>query len=132
MGDGAAYAPTLGSGERLDGVPEKQILIQSGVGDAQVPSLGAHMMARSIGASMVGTPVRDIWGLPTMKSGGQGSAITEWDYGVEEPVENRPASNDVENVHDNVRHEATSQTQLKTFFEQGIVVDPCDSGCDPD
>ncbi len=132
VGDGAAYAPTLGSGDRLDGVPEKQILIQAGVGDAQVPTLGAHMLARSIGASMVGTPVREIWGLSTMDSGGTGSAITEWDYGVEEPVENRPASNDVEDVHDNVRHEATSQAQLKAFFEQGIVIDPCDGGCDPD
>ncbi len=129
--DSAGYAATIG-GEPLPGVPAKQILIQNGIGDAQVSSWAGHILARAVGAALIDQPVRDVWGLPTQPDGWTGSGLTEWDYGVEEPVENVPASAEVENVHDHVRHEANSMAQLVEFFEQGTISNHCDGGCDPE
>ena len=61
------------------------------LGDHQVTTLGAHHMARSVGAVHLDTGLRDIWGLEAVDSGHEGSALVEYGFGLpEDPVCNLP------------------------------------------
>jgi hypothetical protein len=117
--------------EPLLDVPPKQILIQDALGDAQVTTLGAQNMARAYGASLIETPVNEVWGLETAASGYAGSALVEYDFGVEEmPFENVPPT--AEDTHEETRRAPAAQDQLWTFLTTGTVVNYCDGVCDPD
>ena len=50
------------------GATAKDVLLQVAVGDAQVTTLGAHIMARAYGAKLIEEPFRPIWGLETVSA----------------------------------------------------------------
>ena len=74
----------------LPGATQKDVLLHVAVADAQVTTLGAHIMARAYDAKLIEEPFRPVWGLETVSSGHQGSALVEFDYGLYEPPENIP------------------------------------------
>jgi len=116
----------------LDGVtPAKQTLIQVGIADAQVPTLGAHVQARSWGASLVEPASRAVWGLEERTPPFEGSALVEFDYGYEEPEECVP-SEEKTDTHEGPRREEAGQAQIRDFLEEGTVAHYCDGACDPD
>ncbi len=125
-GESTGYATTV-NGDPLDGTPEKTILHQVAIGDAQVTTLGAEFLARGHGASLIGSPIREVWGLDTVEST-TGSALVEWDYGLSEPYENLPPSADTD-PHELPRREFDGQEQLHHFFETGEIRDFCDGPC---
>jgi hypothetical protein len=129
QGEGGGYSRVLTS-DPLPGTPAKQVLIQAGIGDAQVPTLSAHVSARAFGAAMIDTPTREIWGLATEASGHSGSGFVEFDWGGTEPAENIPPSADGD-AHEDVRRSPEAQQQIVTFFETGTIVNYCDGACDP-
>jgi hypothetical protein len=114
-----------------EGVEPKQILIQAAIGDAQVTTLGAHVMARAYGAKTVAPETRPIWGVEQAESGFEGSAIVEWFYpdGATEPVENLPPDHNLD-THECPRREPAAQAQIRDFFESGRVVQHCDGVCE--
>ncbi len=115
----------------IDGVPVKQVLVQDALGDAQVSTLGAHNMGRAYGASLVGEPLADIWGLQTQASGFVGSALVEYEHGAPEaPYTNVPPNTETD-THEDTRRTFAAQEQLNTFLTTGTVVDYCDGICDP-
>ncbi len=107
------------------------VLKQAAIGDASVTTLGAHVMARSYGSSLVGTPVREIWGLEAQEAPFSGSALVEWDFGVEEPAEAVPADPD-DGAHDMLFGNDLAQSQVIHFLQTGEIIDVCDGPCDPD
>ena len=125
-GEAAGYGLAVNSSPLPD-TPSKDVLLFVAVGDAQVSTLGAHVMARAYGAKLVDEPVRPVYGLETAASGFAGSALVEWDYGLEEPVTNTPPEGD--DPHEWPRREEASFSQLKSFFEDGEVVNYCDGAC---
>jgi len=125
--EGSGFARTL-TADPLPGTPAKQVLMQVAIGDTQVTTLGAHVMARSTGAVLIDEPVRDVWGLSTEASGWTGSALVEWDYGLEEPVENVPPPG--EDPHEWPRREFAAQEQMHHFFETGVIQNFCEGRCE--
>jgi hypothetical protein len=133
------WDPTEGSGwarfmnqEAIDELtPPKQVLVQVGIGDAQVPTLGGQIQARAWGASLVDPPVREVWGVETAQAPFVGDAYVEFDFGVEEPVLAEPCPEETD-THESVRRELNGQEQVELFFEDGTIEHFCDGACDPD
>jgi len=130
-GEGSGWAWYMNQRPLDDLTDPKQVLIQVGIGDAQVPTLGAHIQARAWGASLVDPPVRDVWGLETLTPPFEGSAIVEFDYGVEEPVLAEPSPDETDS-HEKPRREFAGQEQVERFFEDGTIDHYCDGPCDPE
>ena len=114
----------------LPGNSPKQVLAQAGIGDAQVHTLGAHVMMRGIGGGLIADPTRPVWGLEELENGVVESGLVEWDYGMPEPIENVPPVR-YENfdVHRAVRGEAFAQQQIVHFFETGELYNFCEGPC---
>jgi len=114
-----------------EGVEPKQVLLQAAIGDAQVSTLGAHVMARAYGAQTVAPQTRPIWGVEEGQPGFEGSAIVEWFYpdGATEPVENLPPDHNFD-THECPRREPAAQAQIRDFFDLGVVNQHCDGVCE--
>ena len=130
-GEGSGWAWYMNQRTLDDDTPAKQVLIQVGIGDAQVPTLGAHIQARAWGASLVEPPVRDIWGVETQTPPFVGSAIVEFDYGIEEPVLAEPCPEETDS-HESPRREFAGQEQVERFYADGTIEHFCDGPCDPE
>lgn len=113
--------------EPFDGVP-KNILLQVGIGDTQVNTLGAGILMRGVGGGLVADPSRPVWGLEELPNGTVGSGLVEWDYGYEEPIISVPPVVE-DNPHDRVRREFLGQEQLHHFLQTGELVNYCDGHC---
>lgn len=122
-GESSGYA-TVTAADPLPDTPEKDVLLQVAIGDKQVTTLGAQLHARALGASLIETPVRQVWGLSTVSSVQDGSALVEWDYGLEEPLTNVPPEG--EDPHEWPRREDAGQDQIAHFFETGEIVNMCE------
>ncbi len=109
--------------------PAKDILLQTGVGDAQVTTLGAHIMARAYGATTIAPQTRPVWGVEEREAPYSGSGLVEWYYpdGAEEPVENKPPDEDAD-THECARREPAAQAQLRDFLEDGVINQYCEDG----
>ncbi len=114
----------------LPGTPPKAVLIHDAIGDAQVTTLGAQLMARSWGATAVAPAVRPIWGVAEAAPPFGGSGIVEWSYSdvPPEPVEALPPSAETD-THECPRREVRGQVQIEAFFETGVIEATCDGAC---
>lgn len=116
----------------LPGTPSKDVLFQVAIGDHQVSSLGAHIMARAVGAPNVGPVVREIWGVPTTDGPVEGMGLIEYDFGLPpEPIENVPMT-EGSDPHGLVRRLPASVQTRATFLESGMIELNCDGACDPE
>jgi hypothetical protein len=99
----AGYAPYIRE-NLLPGTPAHEVLLEVAIGDHQVSTLGAHILARSIGGVPNLAPTnRKIWGLEEVMGPHTGSAMIEYDFGLApEPTTNIPPS-DGEDPHGKVR-----------------------------
>ena len=104
----------------------KPVLLQAGIGDAQVTNLAAEFMARAYNASTVEPETRVVWGVPQRAAPFNGSALVEWLY---DDVPDSPAANvgrtDGKDVHECPRREPASQAQMRDFLEGKGVVQHC-------
>jgi hypothetical protein len=127
------YLPYIAGGEL--GAPPHQVLIHDAFGDHQVTPLGAHLVARAVGAKALTPAARPIWGIDEAAGPFTGSGIVEYDYGAlvpPLPTTNTPTSApDDTDPHDWVRKEATAMDQSAHFFLTGEVAGYCTGTCDP-
>ncbi|MFT7622845.1 MAG: hypothetical protein ACI9WU_002020 [Myxococcota bacterium] len=125
--------------DRMDPItyaPEVQVpvLMQIGVGDPQVPNMAAHVHARALGLSLLEPAPRAIFGLEGVVSPFEGSALAEYEFGVD-PLPGHemvpPTEGNV--VHEGVRQLVAAQEQIGAFFwGGGTAQNQCDGVCDPD
>ncbi len=111
------------------GEQPKEVLLQVAIGDVQVSSLGAHVMARAYGAVSVGPAPRELWGIEEIEGGVQGAAIAEYDYSdvPAEPLEAIPPEGP--DPHECPRRNPAAQQQLWTFLDNGFIQNFCDGPC---
>ncbi|MBK7828109.1 hypothetical protein [Nannocystis sp.] len=128
----AGYAPYVRT-NNLPGTPAHEVLIEVAIGDHQVSTLGAHILARTIGGVPNLAPSnRTIWGLDELMGPLQGSAMIEYDFGLApEPTQNIPPD-DGEDPHGKVRKLASAQKSLDQFLRTGTIESFCDGPCDPE
>ncbi len=124
--DGMSVAPGLLA------MPNKQLLLQMGVNDDQVPNLATEVHARTLGIPLLSDTPLMIKGL-TVKSGPLPSALTVWDlHQAAPPPGNVPPPYDSMNtVHTAVRALPDVMTQIDDFQRMGQVISTCNGICDP-
>ena len=115
--------------------PSKFALLQAALGDAQVTTVAAEFMARSLNASTIQPQTRYVYGLRERKAPwkveGRGNALVEWKYDDAPPVRRDrdlpPVSHD---THECPRREARAQEQLYYFLVDHEIVQTCDGICE--
>ncbi len=112
--------------------PSHRVLIADALGDHQVTPLGAHYIARTIGAKMLKPAVREIFGIADADGPiTDGSAVVEYDFGLAPaPLTNIPAS-DGTDPHGEVRFLKPAMDQENEFFRNGDIAGFCSGTCDP-
>ncbi len=121
------------SKDMLPGTPKHEVLLHVAIGDFQVTPLGAHWMARSIGAKMMTPQARPVWGIPEQAYPYEGSGIVEFDTGTAEaPKENVPPEEKGDDPHGIIRSLTAAQKMADAFFRTGQITATCDGKCDPE
>ena len=111
----------------------EEVLLPVAIGDHQVTTLGAHIMARAIGGVVNLSPTnRTIFGLKEVTGPHQGSAMIEYDFGLApEPTTNTPPT-DGEDPHGKVRKLLSAEKSLDQFLRTGTIESFCNGRCDPE
>lgn len=127
--DPASYAQLL-VGSALPGNPDRQILMQLGLGDAEVPSAGGFFHARALGLSQTGPGEPSAGGIPVLGAREARSALTIFDFGIDISAESRPAPLAENRVHLNLRIAPPALKQMDAFLRPGgLVIHPCSGQC---
>jgi hypothetical protein len=112
----------------LPGTPAHDILIHAAIGDHQVTPLGAHFIARTVGAHNLKAVNREIFGIPDADSGFSGSGFVEWNFGLPPaPITDIPMTLGTD-PHDTLRTYTDAQDMADQFFRTGHVNQTCPSG----
>ncbi len=120
------YTAYLSEGDPNSG--PHSVLMRAAVGDHQVTTLGAHVMARTIGATHLDTGVRDVWGLEKSPGPFSGSAYVEYDFGLPpEPLCNLPMTH-CEDPHGLIRSLDAAEKQMDLFLRTGEAQNFCENG----
>jgi len=130
--ESGGWSHSLVDGAHTGGVDGRRFLIQVGIGDDTVTSLGGHRYGRAVGAGLLDEAPRPVFGLePKGASTTTGSGLLEWDYGyVENPV---PAPQGLDpDPHWLVPGEESAIQQAAAFLGEGELASTCDGVCDPD
>lgn len=129
-GESAGWAWAMNR-EPSPGIPAKDVLLQVAIADAQVHTLGAHIQARTFGASTIAPQTRPIFGIDEKEPPFTGSALVEWRYTdiPDEPIVNLPPSKE-HDPHGCPRKESAAQQQLRDFLVDGVVNQYCDGVCE--
>lgn len=123
----------------LPGTPSHHVLMHDGLGDHQVTTFGAHILARAVGARLLRSNdsaqpvVRDVFGLEQVSTPLQDqSALVEWDFALApEPLTNLPALDGCD-PHDRIRVLTPALQQQDKFFRTGAIDWFCNGICNCD
>lgn len=119
-----------------DAPADRRVLLQESIGDSQVPNLSTEMLARSIGIPIMTPSIYDVFGLETVTSPHEGSALVQYHL-VDQAEQNPPPEENVppsvENgVHADMVFLGHVMDQVETMVNTGRIVQLCDGPCDPD
>jgi hypothetical protein len=116
----------------LPNTPAHSVLMLVSIGDHQVTTLGAHWMARAIGAKNLRPVNRSIFGIEEVDAPNTGSTMIEFDFGLPpEPITNVPMR-EGQDPHSRIREVAVAGEIINTFLRTGNAVALCSGACDPD
>ncbi len=129
------FVPLLTNGDGAN-TPAHRVLIHAAIGDHQVTTLGAHILANTIGAKNLGPVNREIYGIDDV-TGAQttGSTIVEFSFGLPAmPTVNLPPDGAQygDDPHDTLRTEPDAQQMADAFFRTGTIAQTCTGPCDPE
>jgi len=115
----------------LPNTPAHEVLMHVAIGDHQVTPLGAHFIARTIGAKNLSPVNRSVYGIPEAAEPIMGSAMVEYDFGLpESPLTNTPPTgSDKDDPHDKVRVLPSAQQMSDVFFRTGAIKQTCGGPC---
>lgn len=132
--DGAFWARAVLT-EPLPGNAPRRVLMQTGLGDPEVPNLASFLHARLLGLKQLEPAVPALWATETVAGPTTESAHVLFDlgvdlqavYGLARPY---PEGNA---VHEGTRRLAPAIEQLGAFFgARDEIVNFCSGACDPD
>ncbi|MEQ9325652.1 MAG: hypothetical protein RIF41_41185, partial [Polyangiaceae bacterium] len=132
--DPFTYVPMHFDEPLEDSPPARRLLMQIGMGDIAVPNLASHVHARALGLPTLDPAPRVIHGLETAPFPHDGSAIVEFDFGIDPlPGEEAVPSTEDNGVHEGVRRLEAAKEQLDLFLSpNGQIEMTCDGACDPE
>jgi hypothetical protein len=132
--DPISYATEVLSPSLPNTPAARRILMQVGRDDVAVPELSAHLHARAMGLSHLQPAPRSIAAFPQVLGPHDGSALVEFDFGVQPPVGLVPIPPSADNAaHEGVRRLESSIEQLDRFLSPGGAIEhTCNAACDPE
>jgi hypothetical protein len=125
------YAPYIRE-NMLPNTPAHELLMHIAIGDYQVTPLGAHIIARTVGAKNLAPVNRSIWGIEEAPPPLQGAAMVEYEFGLPPAPETNTPTKGNNDPHGTVRHLDPSYKQADKFFRTGIIEAFCTGSCDPE
>jgi hypothetical protein len=122
------FAPYI-TANPLPGTPVHSLLLNIAIGDHQVTPLGAHVIARTIGAKNLKPVNREVFAIQDADGPFTGSGMTEFDFGLPPaPITNVPMKAG-DDPHDKVRSLPTAIDQTDTFLRTGVIQNYCNGMC---
>lgn len=114
----------------LPGTEAKKVLLQPGLHDSQVATLGAEVQARSMGIPAMAPSAVPAFGIAEMEPPYDGSAYVPYDVsGAAPPITNTPPTSD-NGVHEAVRRLTAAQDQIDAFLRpDGRIENFCGGPC---
>jgi hypothetical protein len=115
----------------LPGTPAHDVLMQVSIGDHQVTTLGAHILARAAGGVNMAPANRPIFGISEVSSPYTGPAtLVEYDFGLPAvPITNVPMTQGSD-PHGSLARTPAAINQASHFLMTGEVVNYCnDQAC---
>lgn len=117
--------------DRVPGTVPHEVLMLVAIGDRQVTTLSAHLMARTIGAVPNLAPLnREVFGVPTVTGAHTGSAMIEFSFGLREPLENVPPMG-TPDPHSRIGESTPVFPMVLDWLSTGATRNRCDGPCDP-
>lgn len=115
---------------------DKVLILQEAIGDCQVPNNATDLLSRSVGAVQLGPPTDPVYGLEEVAGPVTQPALTQIRVPDDLDVYFPPDENITPEMDNGVHNSAVLQPamyeQIRTLFETGEAVHPCDGACDPD
>ncbi len=112
----------------LENTPAHDILIHAALGDGEVTTLGAELIARTIGAQSLQAVNKEIYGVDDAPSGFTGSGIVEWSFGLP-PISTVDLPPDAgPDPHGELRFVPAAQDMADRFFRTGLIEQTCPDG----
>lgn len=130
LGEPSTGAPHLIADPFAD-TAAKQILMQIGVGDAQVANVPSEYEARTVGLPLLTPSPREVYGLETT-DGPAESALAIYATGAPPLAPGTRDPGDGAGAHEAVRRTGAAMDQIAEFVRNGQVVHMCDGPCDPE
>jgi hypothetical protein len=122
------YVPYL-TDNPLPGTPSHNVLLNLAIGDHQVTTLGAHVLARTIGAQNMRPVNREIFGIADADAPFSGNGMAEWDFGLPPvPTANVPPTAG-DDPHDTVRNLQSAIDMTDVFLRTGMITNTCNGAC---
>jgi hypothetical protein len=125
------YAPYIAA-DMLPGTPKHDVLLHVAIGDQQVTPLGAHIIARAVGAKNLAPVNRPVWGIEEAQGPFSGSGMVEFEFGNPEVPKTNTPPTEGEDPHDLVRVLDVAHDQTNEFLRTGVIQAYCDGPCDPE
>lgn len=119
--------------EPLPNSPPRQVLLQIGLGDTEVPNFGSYLLARALDVRQLQPAPKQVWGLQPA-GGSPDRALELYDFGYDVDALYKDAAFPPmdSSVHDGIRRLAPTIDQTAKLFEDGTISHFCAGVCDPD
>lgn len=121
------WTPYLSDGSVADG--PKAVLMRAAIGDHQVPTLGGHLMARTVGARHLDTGIRDVFGLEKVQRTTSGSVYVEYEFGLPPVPDCNLPMRACSDPHNKIRALPAARSQLDRFLRTGVGENDCGGAC---
>ncbi|WP_408889130.1 hypothetical protein ACJ2CR_34220 [Myxococcus faecalis] len=130
--DPLTYAPHVLKTPYEGGPASRKVLVQYGLGDAQVPNVATELHARAMGLTQQLPATWRVPELPAVEGVLDGAALVQFDFGLPSPlpgtVANLPADDNP--VHEGVRRNTKGREQVDLFLRpDGKVEATCGGVC---
>jgi hypothetical protein len=114
-----------------NGHAQRKVLVQTGIGDTQVPNLGSALHVRLLGIpQLTPSPYPAQYGVEQLAYPNDGSGWAVFDLGVDDAFYEQAEPSKTGNiVHEGVRRAPEAIAQIKAFIADGVIENPCDGAC---
>jgi hypothetical protein len=119
------------TGDGFPGTPAKQVFMQFGVADIEVPNVASEYQARTMGIPVMTPSPYVPWGMASSATPAA-SGLVIFDFGLGDTIpEGNEAPPDNE-VHGSIRRRQATVDMIREFFDNGLVTQLCTAptGCD--
>jgi hypothetical protein len=120
------------TGDGFPDTPAKQVLMQIGVADTEVPNVASEYMARTMGIPVLTPSPYVPFGLDETTGPGATSALVIYDFGLGSTIPRDNTAPPENDVHGSIRKRQATVDMIGEFLMNGTIVQTCTApnGCD--